>query len=592
MSHANDEVAFSVELETESAPDELSEGAELADYLDQLEHALGLVAAYVRHEPELTLWCCRRIGEIALRCVHLKVGAKPVKNKSPTFNDLLNHHLPNCTLETVLGDANSKALGVLQWLGNIGVHARQNGRKESLDAIPTAIAAVVQVVSGLFSNNALTSSKMTKEMAEHLSHIRAGGRKERLAFSTLEELRQERDTWKAKAEAATVQPPRFDSAAELGDLRVEVARWRAKAEELADHIHGIVLLERPGVGLELYQSFEAAKQERDEALRQLTEQQHVAESKQAEIDALRAQMHTLSVTRVAVEADEDRDVLDDDETQSDAHASSVPLVGSEPYPRSLGTKMWGVGAAVAKYVAQLLLLSFLGAGGVGAVIGWGYYQHSTREVVSTPTALTTASVAVALAPSPKVGPPSCPTGTVFVPAATVAVAPPRDRPKWPRPSRTGKQMFPVDAFCIDERPRWTESAGGAVECEGNPQPSLDGKYDTCVDQQEAFLRCSGLGGRLPRVVEWERVADEGLVDKLDLSVPREWVFDSHPADVFSMSGEDPGYSALFRDKKLHRTHSPYTRWSWNRSPDSKRLTNIGYRCVFAADDEPLQTEKP
>ena len=197
--------------------DDPDEREELADYLTQLDHALGLVAAYARFEPELVLWCCRRAGELALRCVHLHFGALPIDKPNPTFRELKSHGIPETKLSEVLGMANVHALDILQNQGNLGVHARLGGRSESESAVKTAVPAVEQVVRALFTDRALGPHQCTDSIRRHLKHIGRGGHEQRPDLHRIEALEQQ---LKSVAESA----------------QTDIQHWKGQAAELAGHI--------------------------------------------------------------------------------------------------------------------------------------------------------------------------------------------------------------------------------------------------------------------------------------------------------------------------------------------------------------------
>jgi formylglycine-generating enzyme required for sulfatase activity len=523
-----------------------SQEDELADYLEQLEHALGLVAAYARFEPELTLWCARRVAELCLRSIHVHFGAGTPKKRHPSFPELLAHPIPGHRLQDVLGLANLAQLDMVQRLGNIGVHARRDGRKEARDSVRTATAAVVAVVDALFGPRALGPHRLSAGIRKQLGVVRSGGRTERLDDAQLAALQQEVERWREKAReladhvealAAFSPPPAPDPALErlLDDTRTalraaEAEAVRARAQAVADR----------------------------EALHQAQEQ--LVALRQAHADQLEEVGAQLATVPMAV-AVEDESVEDESVVVGLRRKARRRLAGNVLMVTVLGVVLWGRGGTTDRLDGLLEGLPETGAEG------------GSQAVVQ----------AAAVAPVSRAagGARACGEGTVEVAAIGVSIAPPADRPSWPRPRSRRPRTVEVERFCIDVDPVGRADDPGSRPCRGNPL-DFDGDPATCVSREEAELGCARRGGRLPTVAQWEALAQQGLDEELSRGVPREWVADVFPPAVFSMDGaSDPKADAMFRDRSLDEVESPELRWSWNRQPSVRRWTNLGYRCVFS-----------
>lgn len=519
--------------------EEPSQEDELADYLEQLEHALGLVAAYARFEPELTLWCARRVAELCLRCIHVHTGAGSPKKRHPSFPELRAHPIPGRSLEDVLGLANLAQLDMVQRLGNIGVHARRGGRKEARDGVRTATTAVVAVVDALFSPQALGPEPLSDGIRTQLGVVRQGGRAEPLD-------------------------------AQLEALQQEGKRWKEKAQELVGHVEAL-------------SSFSAPPP--DPALERVLEDTRTA-LRAAEAEAVRARAQGVADREALLQAQEQLVAL------RQAHADQLEEVGAQlaTVPVAVAVEDDSVVAGLRRkarrrLAGNVLMVAVLGVvlfgrGGAGDRLS-GVLEGLPETAVEGRAQPVVQAAAVAPVPRVGGGARACGEGTVEVPAIGVTISPPADRPSWPRPRSRRPQTVEVERFCIDADPVGRAADPGSRPCRGNPL-DFDGDPATCVSRDEAELGCARRGGRLPTVAQWEALAQQGLDEELSRGVPREWVADVFPPAVFSMDGaRDPKADALFRDRSLDEAESPQLRWSWNRQPSGRRWTNLGYRCVFS-----------
>jgi len=443
--------------------------AELHDYLDQLEHALGLVSAYARYEPELTLWCCRRVGELALWCIHISFGAEPLKKRNPTFRELKARGIPDTTLRDILGDGAFIALDVLQNLGNLGVHPRRGAREESAAAVRTAISAVDQVVRALFSMRALTEAKSNTTIRQHLQAIQQGGLGERLDRQYLERLQEE-----------------------LADARAQVGHWKARSHELADHIEALTSGRPPPPNpdqdrliTQLRVALTATEEEAQAARRELLE----AQAAQAERDHLAAV--------AAAESADQLKMLQEELRAREALAVDPAVVTRLRRSR----RRLGMGIAVAGGLVGLLVLPDLMPIGVGGSAGLLRVTDATWIPPGDATGADKAVLRVdapvsASAPEHGASPSlSCRPDTQLVDATSLRLAPPQDRPRWPRPRSVTARTVDVTAFCIDVVPAAADARLRPVDC--NPDRSVD--HASCVNRRQARDRCSQRGGALPTI---------------------------------------------------------------------------------------------
>ena len=169
----------------------------------------------------------------------------------------------------------------------------------------------------------------------------------------------------------------------------------------------------------------------------------------------------------------------------------------------------------------------------------------------------------------------CGPGRVFVPAASFALAPPRDR-EWTRPREA--ERVEVPAFCIDRDrvPLRSCRQSGACRARGC-SPARGADEAQCIDQEQAQAYCSELGGRLPSLVQIE-AALRGP-EARELFSQRagdvfEWVRDSCEDSLFRSSRA----GALALQRRLPTTGTA-PRGSWHCPSGEARVTHR-FRCVF------------
>ncbi len=519
---------------------------ELDDYLEQLEHALGLVATYARFEPELTLWCCRRAGELILRCVHLQLGADPIRKRHPTFESLRQHPLPDGRrLDEVLGNANVLNLNILQQQGNIGVHARRRGREEAWDGVGPAISALARVVERLLSEDLLGPERRSRTLARDLRLIRQGGR---------EEEPQQRHLDKLEGDLFALVAEREDLHARLAAVDTALAEERTRAtREEQQRTRALVEAE---LGRELAR---------------LRRRAEVAEQRVAELEGAVQVPVDRPAAATAAYVPAERPPPEVDATEG---------VGRPPEKASM---LW----RLAKGVAAAAVLGSVGVAALMAVGVWALVDHwLPGDLESTPSALSerTAAATTPAEPTADGGPPpapTCPAGAVQVDAAAFSLRPP-DRKGWPAPSRRGTMHVSVDAFCIDQRPTLRADAAPAPgKCDGNPQEFRGPAPATCLNRYEADAWCEERGGALPTVAQWEAVARSDAMQQLQWPLNREWVADPFPPAIFAMDhATDPGADAMFRKQRLDNRDADQAQWSWNRHDGERRWTHFGFRCAY------------
>jgi|GEM_PF-4720250 len=549
---------------------------ELRDYIDQLEHALGLVAAYARYEPELTLWCCRRVGELALRCIHISFGAKPTK-KNATFRELKSHKIPGHTLREILDEDGFGVLDVLQNLGNLGVHARKGAREKSSKSVKTAIGAVHQVVEALFSESALTDSLASPTIRQHLAAIHEGGLNVRLDRQYIESLK-----------------------GQIADTQQESRHWKAKAAELVAHIEHMNAGAPPPPNpdqdrliTQLRVALSSTEEQAQKARRELLEARATVahrDHKLAELQAHHA--HELSELQALVQ--EKESVFSDPAAVARlkrkarrrlffglASAAALILVLSNPglVPRdglsfASMTGLFPSDSEVQLQQAQLAVASLSNRNPTPRTVSPETDAPLERQTAPAEDAARDARAALASVSR-------CPSGTVHVKASEISIAPPQNRPSWPAPRSRWSRMVDVESFCVDESQAESDHRLRPVDC--NPDRTIDAA--SCVNWRQAKDRCVARGGGLPTIVQWEAAVRQhpGLISEHGLVW--EWADDSYPPTVFGMVGSGATrYDAMFRASTLDEGESPDLRLSWNRQDGSKAFSKMGYRCAFPISD--------
>lgn len=508
---------------------------ELTDYLEQLEHALGLVATYARHEPELALWCCRRSGELVLRIVHVHLGAGPVRKRHPSFDDLCRHALPDGQrLEEVLWPVNVNNLRTLQNQGNIGVHARRRGRDEAWAGVASACAALTPLMERLFSVDVLGPEWRTAAIDRHLATIATGGADEEPHHRQVQALEQKLAALQDSHAELQQQHARVCGARDQVQAQVIEATARARAAE-AENVELKAVVERERATAELVRR----------ARRPPVEPQSPAPPPPPKRRSWLGRAVRLAVAGAAVGAGSVAAALalavwvwqsvDADPSSSEPVATTPETLAERPEPK--------------------------------------------RAAAVQP-------VAAAVVPA-KPAPIVCPDGTHRVEASRFKLSPPADRRDWPGPVPTRSRWVEVEAFCIQARPvlRHEPEAHSSpprrAPCEGNEQVFDGLEPAACISQQEAQRWCRARGGDLPSVAQWEAVARASVEGKLVMLLDREWVVDAFPAEVFGMGHlQDADHDAMFRKRRIKASTSTDPRWSWNRHSSQRRWTHFGFRCVF------------
>ena len=545
--------------------------ADLRDYLQQLEHGLGLVAAYTRHEPELSLWCCRRVGELVLRCLHVHFCVDSPQTQHASFQELLSLPLPGLKLKDVVGLANYQHLTNIQRLGNLGVHPRRRGREEALDSVLSACHALPPLIGGLFDERALGPVWRSEEIDRHLHVISRGGREQPPDLQVIEALegvlrdREDRlqtlESRLAAAESVAQAQAEQDVEARLraavtattGRLTAELADARTRiAEGLATQRSLQVELDQARLEAESQRRLKAVELEalqrklgdQAAALGPMTKERNRFRRK-ARVRLLVGALTLFAVFRFGTEPG-----------QWWAAARSA-IAPEDPLQEAL----------------QQLQAQRAHDPAKGTLRAAAAPHEAVKGVDGVADAARAALV-----------PPQCPEGTLQIETTKLRLAPP-ERPSWPEPRTRRLNPVPVDAFCIDRSPTMGTTDPKPANCLGNPQAFTGPVPTTCVRRSDARAACERRGGVLPTIAHWEAVARSSAIDEVGRDLPREWVEDAFPPAIFAMGhADDPDNDAVFRDKLLRAEDGAHLRWSWNRQPSDRRWTNLGFRCVFSLDE--------
>lgn len=535
--------------------DDPEQDESLQDYVEQLEHALLLVANFARSEPELSLWCGRRVGELVLRCLHVHFAVEPLKSRHPSFQELMSARIPGHTLSDLLGLAGFEHLKSLQRFGNLGVHARRRGREEAIASVRSATHAIPPLVRALFSEQALGPAWMNRNLERHLSDIERGGRDDAPDLKTL-------DRYRARVEKLERETAILD--AQLTEARATAAAQRdreieARAQAAAAEARAAVsrdLAAARATAAEAKASEEALRRALAEKDRELDLQRKV---QQAEVAAVRKKF-------------------------AEKAEALGPVTRQRDRFRRKARRRGFLGFVV---VSGLLVLQ---------VQPWNWkrwLREALQEAPPVRTELSRQPAVPAEEPPPREvarpadevaaapAPPVCRPGTLHVRPEPFTIVAPQDQTEWPTPRSRIRQGVDVGDFCVDQLPASGDDLSPTGTCLGPPVSFGEPVPTTCVTRYQASARCSLRGGELAGIQHWEALARTSVVDELRRDLPREWVADSFPPAFFTMDGAtQAGADSLIRGDLDERAAGIDARWTWNSQAGSERRTNLGYRCVY------------
>ncbi len=191
-----------------------------------------------------------------------------------------------------------------------------------------------------------------------------------------------------------------------------------------------------------------------------------------------------------------------------------------------------------------------------------------------------------------------PAGTRFVPGGEVVIGQPeRTGRQWGRPQSGGVPRVPIAAFAIDMRPVSTAEYMARARADTTltvdwsncaASPTSSAAPIACVTWTQATRYCELRGGRLPRLAEWERVAElhaEGVTS----SIEYEWVEDRSPSLALRRGPPQPCVDEKRQEyPRCRHTRSnprsptaPPPRYNWNISFEARRVHSLGFRCAFS-----------